>query len=91
MRKIFLGCLFAVSLSASNFQPFIDQEADISGLARFEPVFDQPPAVNGDGLLELKGFYPTRPSRVRFDLAYIYEAPEWRLVQINVQVGAEAD
>ncbi|CAN5243379.1 hypothetical protein BH20VER2_BH20VER2_08470 [soil metagenome] len=71
------------------FETFIEQEADISGVAKLEPTFDQPPAVNDDGMLELNGFYATKPNRVRFQLGYLYEEPEWKLVRVNVQVRPE--
>jgi hypothetical protein len=76
---------------AQLFDVFIKGEVNISGVARLEPTFDKPPATNANGLLELKGSYPTRPSRVMFDLAYLYEGDEWKLVKINVNVRPPDD
>jgi hypothetical protein len=73
------------------FQTFIDQEADIAGVAKTEATFDQPPALNEDGVLELVGSYPTKPHRVRFKLGYLFEAPEWKLVQVKVNVRPDGD
>ena len=70
------------------FQVFIEQESDIAPILKLEPIFDQPPAINDAGLLELKGSFLTRPSKVGFNLAYLYEAPDWKLVKINVKVDA---
>lgn len=75
----------------SFFQTFVDQEVDIAPVATLEPAFTQPPAIDGDGVLELKGEYARRQHGVRFDLAYIYEAEAWRLVKINVKVGKGED
>ena len=78
---------------AELFGGFIKAGVNIAGVARMEPDFDKPPAIDENGILELKGSYPTRPSKVMFDLAYLYEANEWKLVKINVNVqpGAEAE
>jgi hypothetical protein len=70
-----------------NFQSFIDQEVNIAPIATLEPTFTKPPAIDEDGLLQLQGSYATKPSAIRFTLAYLFEAPEWRLVKINVKVG----
>ena len=67
------------------FQVFIDKGYDISNIAKSEPIFDVPPAIDSDGLLVLKGHYPTQPNRVTFDLTYIYESPAWKLLGLNVK------
>ena len=68
------------------FQPFIAQDANISGIAEVEPVFDSKPAIDDDGFLVLKGSYPTQPSKVFFELRYVYEDEAWELVGINVNL-----
>jgi hypothetical protein len=72
------------------FQTFVDQEVDISSIAKLTPTFAKPPAVNDDGLLVLQGYYPTQPSRVSFELKYVYEE-DWKLAGINVQVKPTGD
>ena len=70
------------------FQPFIAKGAgaDISPIAKLEPTFDSKPALDDDSFLVLKGSYPTEPSKVFFDLRYIYEEGDWKLVAINVNL-----
>lgn len=68
------------------FQAFLAQDAHISGIADVEPVFDSKPAIDGDGFLVLKGSYPTQPSKVFFELKYVYEEEAWELVGINVNL-----
>ena len=70
------------------FGTFIKNEVDISAVATLEPTFQKAPAVNEDGILELKGFYPTPEAKIIFDLGYLFEAPEWKLIKINVNVQA---
>lgn len=68
------------------FQPFLAQDADISPIAKLEPVFDSKPAINEDSFLAIKGSYPTQPSKVFFDLTYVYEEQNWKLIGINVNL-----
>jgi len=68
------------------FAPFLAQDAHISGIADVEPVFDSKPAIDSDGFLVLKGSYPTQPSKVFFELKYVYEEETWELVGINVNL-----
>ena len=68
------------------FAPFVEQGIDIGGVATKDPTFDPAPRINDNGLLELKGTYALPPNNLLFDLAYIFEAPEWKLVKINVKI-----
>ncbi|HEX7516444.1 MAG TPA: hypothetical protein VF345_04065 [Chthoniobacterales bacterium] len=76
---------FPLEKFTAAFQAFIDKGYDISNIAKSEPVFDIPPAIDSDGLLVLKGHYPTQPNKVTFKLTYIYESSAWKLLGINVQ------
>ena len=73
------------------FQSFIDKEINIAPIAKLEPTFEGTPAINEDGFLVIKGSYPTQPSKVSFQLKYVYEDESWKLVGINVQVKPTAD
>ena len=71
----------------SLFQSFIDGEVDISGVADVEPSFERGPLIDDDGLLQIEGSYPTKPSQVRFKLGYVFEDNRWRLLKINVRLA----
>jgi hypothetical protein len=68
------------------FHNFIVQGVDIAGIQGLKPQFDPEPKLNDTGTLTVKGSYPTRPSVVQFDLHYVREGGEWRLISINVRV-----
>lgn len=72
------------------FQPFIDKEIDLAPVLKLTPAYEPPPAINDDGLLQIKGTFATKPHQVLFQLGYIFEPPDWKLVKINVKV-AKAD
>ena len=68
------------------FRPFIDSKADISNIKSLQPVFDQPPEVNSEGILTLAGHYETQPYRTLFALQFTFEFPYWKLYGIKVQI-----
>jgi hypothetical protein len=69
-----------------HFQPFIDKKVDLSELASLTPVFDSPPLINPDGLLELDGHFSAKEFRANFSLEYVYELPRWKLFGININL-----
>ncbi len=73
------------------FQSFIDQQVDFTPALSLDPVFDSPPAIDEKGILIAKGTLPSKPSKVRFELGYIRELPDWKLVKINITVGRDAE
>jgi hypothetical protein len=66
------------------FQPFIDQQIDLSAIAKIEPTFDAPARVTTDGLLVVSGEFPTKPYRVIFGLKFMYELPKWKVFGLDV-------
>lgn len=68
------------------FHTFVDGNVNISPIAKEKPNFSGPPTVNAEGVLVLKGSYPTQPNNVFFELKYVSEDESWKLVGINVQV-----
>jgi hypothetical protein len=68
------------------FKSFAEQNIDLTSLEGNVPVFNLPPAVNDDGILMLKGYYPSQPPIVYFEIKYIYEHPDWKLFGINVSI-----
>lgn len=68
------------------FQPFIDRQLNISPISTLQATFETPPAINSDGMLILTGSYPTQPYQVHFKLTFLYEAPNWRLFGLDVDL-----
>lgn len=71
---------------AETFRPFVDQDIDLSAINGYPPVFDESPGIDDKGVLDIQGHYQTSPSRVLFDLQYIYEGTGWKLFGIQVNV-----
>lgn len=68
-----------------SFKSFIDQKIDIAVLQDTMPVFNEKPAIDENGVLILKGYYAYQDySRIDFQVEYIYEHPDWKLIGIKV-------
>jgi hypothetical protein len=68
----------------NHFQGFTDKKIDLSAVAGMSPVYERPPQINEDGLLEVQGHFDTLDFRVSFALDYAYEIPRWKLFGIDV-------
>ena len=68
-----------------TFREFSKKHVDVDIIAALKPVYDPAPQVD-DGKLLVKGYFPTEPKRVYFDLGFIPSDGEWKLFKINVKV-----
>ena len=77
---------FPVERLARRFQEFNKKHIDFDIIAALKPGYDPAPKVDDDGKLLVKGYFPTEPLRVNFDLDFIPSDGEWKLISINVKV-----
>ena len=68
-----------------TFKSFAEQQIDFDIIAAYKPVYEPAASVNDDGKLIVKGYFPTEPTRVLFDLAFIPSDGEWKLISIHVK------
>ena len=68
-----------------TFKSFAEQQIDFDVIAAYKPVYDPAASVDSDGRLIVKGYFPTEPTRVLFDLAFIPSDGEWKLISIHVK------
>ena len=71
---------------AETFREFRDKRIDFDIIAAKRPVGTEEPKVDDRGVLSLKGYFDTTPSRVNYDIAFIMSDGEWKLIKINVDV-----
>jgi len=71
----------------ATFKEFNEKNVDIDIVTAMTPTYDQPTYVDADGKLVVRGFFPTEPSRVSFEMDFVSGEGEWRLIRINVKVG----
>jgi hypothetical protein len=57
---------------------------ELSQISRQAPVLEEGSHIDKDGVLKVGGHYPTQPEATTFELAYIREQNDWKLLGINV-------
>ena len=78
---------FPVERLARRFQEFNKKHVDFDIVAALKPSYDPAPKVDDNGKLLVKGYFPTEPLQVYFNLEFIPSDGEWKLIGINVKVG----
>ena len=77
---------FPVEKLEKTFQEFRDKHVDFDVIAAFKPTYDPPARIGDNGVLEVKGWFPTEPSRLYFSLEFIPSDGEWKLIGIKVNI-----
>jgi len=72
----------------SAFSGFSDQQ-EMSLIGELRPVLTNDIRIDHEGQLEVKGYFQTKPEATTFELSYIFEKPEWRLLGINVAMSKD--
>lgn len=80
---------FSVGQFEEAFGGFIVQKINLMAVQNYQPSFVIPPGVDKDGMLVLRGYFPTSPSRIYFDYRYKWKAPEWKVADISINVQPE--
>lgn len=76
-----------VSITKLNsvFKSFMDMNIDFMVLDTMKPVLDPQPVLN-NGILVIRGYYETSPKRLYYDLSYIRENKQWKLLNMNIEI-----
>jgi len=69
-----------------SFKGFVDKDVDISPIEKVPLVFENPPVIDSEGVLILKGYYPTKPKQVVFGLKYALESSGWKLHGLDINI-----
>lgn len=63
---------------------------DLSGVAALDPQLTLMPQIEANGMMHMKGFFPSVPSQVNFELLYAPVNGQWRLFGLSVGLGSSA-
>jgi hypothetical protein len=77
---------FPAEKLADIFKEFRDKHIDFDIIAAKKPIGTEEPKIADNGILSIKGYFDTTPSRVNYDLAFIMSDGEWKLIKIDVDV-----
>ncbi len=77
------------------FRPFIEAKVDLSTITAAKLIFDEPPALNTNAVLNLRGHldgvvflqgFPPTPNKMTFHLEFVMEGAKWLLFGITVNL-----
>lgn len=71
---------------AEVFKSFVENQIDISPIQDVSPEFSEPVAIDNNGVMHIRGSYPTQPLRVVFELNYVYERSNWKLLGVSLNL-----
>lgn len=69
---------------AITFADLRQRRFDLFAVAVLAPTMTAPPQLDGNGLLRLTGFFPTRPLQINFDLLFQNVDGRWLLFGVSV-------
>lgn len=69
-----------------GFRTFAEKQIDLSIIAIKTPVATTPTKIDDRGVLQLRGYFDTQPSRVHYELDFLVSEEEWKPLSINVRV-----
>lgn len=72
---------------AEQFQRLRKTNVDFAPIFYFHPNLSSNPAIESNRFLRLKGYMPTKPSRINFDLLFQRTKSDWLLVAIKVDTS----
>ncbi|MFI4999831.1 MAG: hypothetical protein ACHQK9_08125 [Reyranellales bacterium] len=70
-----------------TFKEFNEKNVDIDIITALTPSYDPAPFVDKEGKLIVKGYFPTDPTRVAFEMDFIPSDGDWKLIRINVRLA----
>lgn len=69
-----------------GFKGFVDSQIDLSVVAIKTPVASIPTKITDRGILQLRGYFDTQPSRVLYQLDFLVSEEEWKPLSIDVKI-----
>lgn len=75
LREVFQG-----------MRPFLDTIQTIAETSAQSVILTTTPSLDENNVLSIKGYIPLEGKALFFELNYLYERPEWKLVSINVKI-----
>ncbi|MEO5720999.1 MAG: hypothetical protein ABIR71_05965 [Chthoniobacterales bacterium] len=73
----------------ASFHEFVENKINFASIKNLEPDFETT-EIDKDGILIVKGTYPTTPVILQFRLRFLQEEGEWKLFGINVDTKQDS-
>ena len=66
------------------FAGYRERHVVLAPVVLYQPRLVEEPRVAPEGLLRLRGFFPTKPLKIGFDLSYQIVGGAWRLMALSI-------
>ncbi len=66
------------------FAGYRERHVVLAPVVLYQPLLVEQPNVAPEGLLRLKGYFPTKPLKIGFDLSYQSIGGTWRLMALSI-------
>jgi hypothetical protein len=63
---------------------------DLAGVADLDPQLTLMPQIEPGGMMHMRGFFPSAPTQVNFELLFAPVSGQWRLFGLSVGLGSSA-
>jgi hypothetical protein len=70
------------------FTSFTDRKTNLAAIKNTSAILQPGPSIDERGVLNLSGFFPVQPLPVYFKNKYVWQDGKWKLLAIDVQLGA---
>jgi hypothetical protein len=70
-----------------TFKSFSEKNIDFDLIAAMAPVATEETKVDDRGVLMLRGYFDTKPSRLTYTLDFIRSDGDWKLIRLHVKLG----
>jgi len=68
------------------FRSLADQKLDYGLIAAKAPVASSAATIDSRGVLLLRGYFDTHPSRLIYDLDFVPSEGEWKPIKLNIDI-----
>ena len=75
---------------AEIFAPQRRDNLDLSGVAALDPQLTLMPQIEPNGMMRIKGFFPSIPAQINFELLYAPVDGRWRLFGLSIGLASSA-
>jgi hypothetical protein len=66
------------------------QNLDLSGVLVLDPQLTLLPQIEPNGMMHMAGFFPSVPTQLNFELAFMPVEGRWKIFGISVNLGSSA-
>lgn len=70
-----------------TFKPLAVQDAFMGVALAMKPISTETAKIDADGVLDLKGYFDTNPSKIKYDMKFIPADGNWKPIGVNINLA----